>query len=324
MTNETQLLYALARGAQVKQDFQPQNNKQAYLAYLNGLDISLPEPRTTEEVLLYNLCLNGGGTGGGSLKIRNAAYFFYQGNRLDQKDELFKVVSGATDMSYMFASSGLTSLDMSEIDTSNATSMEGIFDDCGSLMELTNFSAVKLPEWTDFYFPEAEKGKCVLRKLTLRTDLPDGEISVKFPIMLVGAPMSRLAMVEFFESLPDVSKIEGSKAWATIYIVQTSAVTGNMDVQAGSYDKPIATIEELEYVINYYCLGEVVCYATHPNSQEKRIGRGYDALNRASYGDLLFPILKLRWVDQSGIVCDTLTKEDREIAINKGWIIEEG
>lgn len=65
MTNETVLLSALSNGGTVRPDFQPQNNKQAYLAYLNGLDISLPEPRTVEEELLYNLCLNGGAGGGG-------------------------------------------------------------------------------------------------------------------------------------------------------------------------------------------------------------------------------------------------------------------
>lgn len=46
-------------------EFQPQNNTQAYLAYLNGIGDALPEPRTVEETLLYNLCVNGGVSGGG-------------------------------------------------------------------------------------------------------------------------------------------------------------------------------------------------------------------------------------------------------------------
>lgn len=45
-------------------EFQPQNNKQAYLAYLCGAGNKLPEPRTVEEVLLYNLCMSGGVGGG--------------------------------------------------------------------------------------------------------------------------------------------------------------------------------------------------------------------------------------------------------------------
>lgn len=47
-------------------EFQPQNNKQAYLAYLCGAGNALPTPRSVEEVLLYNLCMNGGTGGGGS------------------------------------------------------------------------------------------------------------------------------------------------------------------------------------------------------------------------------------------------------------------
>lgn len=51
---------ALKDGATINPKFQPQNNKQAYLAYLCGLNIALPEPRTAEEVLLYKLCADGG------------------------------------------------------------------------------------------------------------------------------------------------------------------------------------------------------------------------------------------------------------------------
>lgn len=58
------LLTALTNGIPIT-EFQPQNNKQAYLAYLNGLEIELPEPRTMEEALLYNYCVNGGGNSGG-------------------------------------------------------------------------------------------------------------------------------------------------------------------------------------------------------------------------------------------------------------------
>ena len=55
---------ALTNGTPIA-EFQPQNNKQAYLAYLCGADIALPSPRNAEEALLYNLCLKGG-VGGGS------------------------------------------------------------------------------------------------------------------------------------------------------------------------------------------------------------------------------------------------------------------
>ena len=52
------LLKAMVDGTPIA-EFQPQNNTQAYLAYLNGLDIELPEPRNNEEALLYKLCVDG-------------------------------------------------------------------------------------------------------------------------------------------------------------------------------------------------------------------------------------------------------------------------
>lgn len=82
MSNETTLLKGLLTGQTVNPEFQPQNNKQAYLAYLNGLDIALPEPRTPEEVLLYNLCANGG-AGGASFTIEDASYLFYNSARYE-------------------------------------------------------------------------------------------------------------------------------------------------------------------------------------------------------------------------------------------------
>ena len=60
MTNEITLLKALKDGATINPNFQPQNNKQAYLAYLCGLNIALPEPRTAEEILLCKLCVDNG------------------------------------------------------------------------------------------------------------------------------------------------------------------------------------------------------------------------------------------------------------------------
>ena len=73
MTNEEALLRVL-NGEELAADatFQPQNNAQAYLAYAVGLLTdadALPEPRTNEEVLLYNLVLSGmGGSSADSLE----------------------------------------------------------------------------------------------------------------------------------------------------------------------------------------------------------------------------------------------------------------
>lgn len=66
---------ALINKTAISPSFQPQNNKQAYLAYLNGLNIELPAPRTTEEALLYKLCesgVSGGGANGSDALIITA------------------------------------------------------------------------------------------------------------------------------------------------------------------------------------------------------------------------------------------------------------
>lgn len=79
MTNEITLLKALMDGRAIDTDFQPQNNVQAYLASLCGLDIALPEPRTAEEALLYSLCVNGGvAQGGGNRPAVNVSYWNFQ------------------------------------------------------------------------------------------------------------------------------------------------------------------------------------------------------------------------------------------------------
>lgn len=96
------MLTALLNGATINPEFQPQNNKQAYLAYLCGLDIVLPEPRTAEETLLYNLCVNGG-VSGGSFEITNCNYLFYNGARKDVMEELFKRIPYISNANNMFA-----------------------------------------------------------------------------------------------------------------------------------------------------------------------------------------------------------------------------
>lgn len=52
------MIKALLNGTTIT-EFQPQNNVQAYLAYLCGAGNELPKPRTNEEILLYNLCTDG-------------------------------------------------------------------------------------------------------------------------------------------------------------------------------------------------------------------------------------------------------------------------
>lgn len=323
MTNETQLLSALVSGLQVNPDFQPQNNKQAYLAYLCGLDIPLPEPRTAEEALLCKLCVDGIVGGGGSLKINNATRLFGDNARLDQLPELLRAVSGATDMSYMFEGcTRLYTLDMSEVDTSNVTDMHEIFDSCYELREITGFSAVGLSEGDEVIFPsDISDGMCILKRLVFRTDLPNGQLAIKAHIDLSGAPMTRIPMIEMFESLPDVSKIEGSKDWAKITINGTGAATGRTIIEPGSHEEAITTPERFEELIELYSLYEAVLYVTNKSGKEVRMGMGDTLLENVKRTPDLLPFHKLRWEEEGPVMCTTLTSEDEAIATNKGWNI---
>lgn len=318
------MLKALKDGATINPSFQPQNNKQAYLAYLCGLDIALPEPRSAEETLLYNLCANGGVSGGGSLKINDAAYLFYKGNRLDQLDELLKAASGANDMSYMFAEcTDLTSLDFSEFDTSNASSAENMFLDCENLTKIVGFSAVGLPEGYELWLPNMVGGHCALESLTFRTDLPEGQIAIKSRIDLTGAPMTRLPMVEMFKSLPDVSKIEGSDKWAKIAVDGTGATSGRTYIKPGSHEEIITTPERFEELIELYSLYEIVLYVTNKSGKEVRMGMGDMLLENVKRTPDLLPFHKIRWEEEGTAMCTTLTAEDKAIATNKGWTLED-
>lgn len=258
------------------------------------------------------------------MKINDASYLFYKGARLDQLNELLKAASGASDMSYMFSGCAeLTSLDMSAVDTSNATSVEGIFDGCYNLTELVGFSASGVEFGNDMRFPhDKTSGMCVLKRLVFRTDLPEGQYAIKGLIDLVEAPMTRLPMVEMFESLPDVSKVDGSSKWAQIHIVGSDVDNGRTDVLAGSYDKTINTLEEFTAVIEDYNLSEVDLYVTFPGVAERRMGTGETLLNTAAMPGF-FPVQSLRWEDADRVACAMLTDEDRAIATNKGWTIIE-
>lgn len=120
-------------------EFQPQNNKQAYLAYLCGAGNALPTPRSVEEVLLYNLCLNGMG-GGGSVEIKDCACLFADDGggyasemRVEEIDTLMPLVKQPTRATHMFygwvSGDCPTEVDLSKSDWSKCIDFKGMFGD---------------------------------------------------------------------------------------------------------------------------------------------------------------------------------------------------
>lgn len=256
------LLTALMNGATIDPKFQPQNNKQAYLAYLCGLDISLPEPRTEEEVLLCKLCANGGMGGGMEFTGIDGKYMFAYDARIDKMDEILSKCSDLTDLygmfygskkkfafdmskidtskvtgvEMMFCASNVTSVDMSKNDMSVCTDFSSMFLNCSDLVEIIGFSAPSETIYGYIAFPKGSSGgNYKLRRLTFRTDLP---YAIRNSIDIRFNAFERDGMVEMFNTLPDVTALDLADYNRTINI------TGNPCVVNGTLtgeDRAIAT-----------------------------------------------------------------------------------
>ena len=82
-------------------------------------------------------------------KITNASYLFYQGIRTDYLNEILALCEGVTNTKDMFTScTELTSLDLSNFDTSNVTNMNNMFFGCSNLtsLDLSNFNTSKVTD----------------------------------------------------------------------------------------------------------------------------------------------------------------------------------
>lgn len=148
--------------------------------------------------------------------------------------------SKVTNMSYMFNSCKLiTSIDFSGIDTSKVENMTGMFNYCNALTEILGFSALAA-EGLNIGFPKGDKNGAAyaLRRLTFRTDLPDGQYSIMSNINIRYCSFDRAGIVEMFGTLPDLN---GS---GVLNGNRNITITGNPCVKDGTLtdaDRSIAT-----------------------------------------------------------------------------------
>lgn len=148
--------------------------------------------------------------------------------------------SHVTDMSYMCnACKYLTSIDFSGIDTSQVNNMAGIFGYCTALTEILGFSATCM-DGLNIGLPKGGQysGAYALRRLTFRTDLPDGQYSIRSNIDIRYCSFDRAGMVEMFESLPDLNGSGVSTSNRKITIISNPCVK---DGSLTSEDRSIAT-----------------------------------------------------------------------------------
>ena len=117
--------------------------------------------------------------------------------------------------------------------------MSGIFSYCTALAEILGFSAM-CAEGLDVGLPKGGQysGTFALRRLTFRTDLPDGQYSIRSNIDIRYCSFDRAGMVEMFGTLPDLNGSGVSTSNRKI------TITANPCVKNGtltSADRSIAT-----------------------------------------------------------------------------------
>lgn len=312
-------------------------NREAYLAYLNGLNEYLPEPRTREEALLYRLCLNGGG-GGSSLAISDASYLFYNNSRLDVIDELISVLKDVKLAKQMFQNctqlKNAPTLDWSSIENANymfdgCSNMVGEIDLSGS--KLKNFQSIfsgckKLEGILNFGFSAAgtyglggsfpkgtSSSPAALKRFTFA---PDNAYTAISGLDFSYCSFEREGAVEMFESLKTLTANPGG-TYNQITLTGNPCVTGEAVLAEGNY-----------VLVNNY---EEACALFDGVPADTEIAMAFNNDSIRSYSALeealillereTFPMM-ISW-QETRYAVDTLTEEDKAIATNKGWVLVE-
>lgn len=175
--------------------------------------------------------------------VKDMSSMFFGCNNLESVNLSSFNTSKVTTMTQMFYNTTkLLRLDMSNFDTSNVTSIS-YFCSCKKLEEFIGFSATNQAGMVLTYtFPigtsASTSGRASLKRLTFRTDLPEGIYSIRSAFDIKYCSFDRDGMVEMFNTLPDVSSLTYSANYKKI------TITGNPCVTDGTLteeDKAIAT-----------------------------------------------------------------------------------
>ena len=121
---------------------QLQNDKATLVDNLTAKGVTASDNETFTELVPKVLDIQSGE----SVHFDNASYMCYNNARIDDLKNVIKVCSGASNMSSMFygAYSIKGILDLSNLDTSNATTMNGMFNGCRGITSI-KFSSKDTP-----------------------------------------------------------------------------------------------------------------------------------------------------------------------------------
>lgn len=306
----------------------------------------MPEPRTAEEALLYRLCLRGGV--GGSFKLDNASYLFYDGIRLNALSELLSILDSPTRADYMFFNAkDLKEVDLSGVDWSKCTGVFNMFVASGleridlsncnfavakgssafrGCSELVEIIGIALPDYRimDDFFPKGTASEPYkLERLTFKEGVMScGDVNISY------CNMDRNGAIELFNSLSDWSRVTGDalpvESYRRITLIGNPCVTGIKKLNTQEETR-IEELYDLYRAMRDNDLEEITL-TTYSDKVLTLTMEQIDAqmMDEASYLDEWedFPVTAVLPVTLE-LECETLTDEDKEIATKKGWTIVE-
>lgn len=132
----------------------------------------------------------------------------------------------------------LVSINLSNFDTTRVSSFSALFNNCRALEEIIGLSATNKAGMSITLPYGTSSSHTALRRLTFRTDLPEGQYAIRSAINIRHCSFERGGMVEMFETLPDVSALGLTTAQTTITITGNPCVTDGTLTDA---DRSIAT-----------------------------------------------------------------------------------
>lgn len=160
-------------------------------------------------------------------KVTNMSNMFYN-NGIENIDLSIFNTSKCTNMSSMFGSCQKLSgtLNFDTIDTSLVTDMSSIFSSCRNIEEILNLSAPKKAGITIGFPNGTSTTRYALKRLTFKTDLPEGVYSIRSAISIKYCSIERSGMIEMFNSLPDITAANVGTSYKKITITGNPCLTG--------------------------------------------------------------------------------------------------
>lgn len=160
-------------------------------------------------------------------KVTSMLYMFNSCSKLANINLTGWDTSNVTNMAGMFRNcNSLTSLNLSGFDTSKVTNMSALFEASKALTQIIGFSA-SARAGISIGFPQGNSmNRSALKRLTFRTDLPEGKYAIRSAINISYCDMERSGFNEMISTITDVSGLNLSANYTKITITGNPCITG--------------------------------------------------------------------------------------------------